>query len=37
MNLILFEKDEIEKPLSLKDERGFHIIKVLKKKRRGMF
>lgn len=32
MNLILFEKDEIEKPLSLKDERGSHIIKVLKKK-----
>lgn len=32
MNICLFSKDEISKPLSLKDERGEHIIKILHKK-----
>ena len=32
MNICLFSKDEIEKPLSIKDERGEHIIKILHKK-----
>ncbi len=32
MNICLFSNDEISKPLSLKDERGQHIIKVLHKK-----
>ena len=29
MNIALFEKDEIGKPLSIKDERGEHLVKVL--------
>lgn len=32
MNIALFTKEEIKQPLSLKDERGKHIIKVLHKK-----
>lgn len=32
MNICLFSADEIEKPLSLHDERGVHIMKVLHKK-----
>jgi len=32
MNIALFEKDEIGKPLSVKDERGEHLVKVLHKK-----
>lgn len=32
MNIALFEKDEIAKPLSVKDERGEHLVKVLHKK-----
>jgi len=32
MNICLFTPDEINKPLSVKDERGEHIIKVLHKK-----
>ena len=32
MNIALFEKDEIGKPLSIKDERGEHLVKVLHKK-----
>lgn len=31
MNICLFSPDEINKPLSLKDERGKHIIKILHK------
>ncbi len=31
MNICLFNPDEISKPLSTKDERGQHIVKVLKK------
>ena len=32
MNIVLFDKDEILKPFSLKDRRIQHIIKVLKMK-----
>ena len=32
MNICLFSQEEISKPLSLRDERGQHIIKVLHKK-----
>jgi RsmE family RNA methyltransferase len=32
MNLILFEPDELRKPLSIKDERAEHLLKVLHKK-----
>ena len=32
MNICLFSQDEINKPLSLKDERGAHIVKILHKK-----
>ena len=32
MNICVFSKDEIEKPLSIKDGRGEHIIKILHKK-----
>ncbi len=32
MNICLFELDEIEKPLDLRDERAEHIIKILHKK-----
>ena len=32
MNIALFSESEINQPLSLKDERGKHIIKVLHKK-----
>ena len=32
MNICLFDKQEINKPLSLKDPRGEHIVKVLHKK-----
>ena len=32
MNIVLFSETEINQPLSLKDERGKHIIKVLHKK-----
>lgn len=32
MNICLFSSEEINKPLSIKDERGEHIIKVLHKK-----
>lgn len=31
MNICLFSSDEIEKPLSVKDERGQHIVKILHK------
>ncbi|MCR4939055.1 MAG: 16S rRNA (uracil(1498)-N(3))-methyltransferase [Treponemataceae bacterium] len=31
MNIVLFQRDEIEKPLPLKDERAKHILKVLHK------
>ena len=37
MNICLFSKDEIEKPLSIKDERGEHIIKILHKKEGDVF
>lgn len=32
MNICLFDKDEIKNPLSLKDERAEHILKILHKK-----
>ena len=32
MNIVLFSETEINQSLSLKDERGKHIIKVLHKK-----
>ncbi len=32
MNICLFEQDEIDKPLDLRDERAEHIIKILHKK-----
>ena len=32
MNICLFTQEEITKPLSKKDERGEHIIKILHKK-----
>lgn len=32
MNICLFSQQEIEKPLSLKDERGEHLVKILHKK-----
>lgn len=32
MNIILFDTDEIDKPLSRKDDRGKHIIRILHKK-----
>ena len=32
MNICLFSKEEITKPLAIKDERGEHILKILHKK-----
>ena len=32
MNICLFSQEEINQPLSIKDERGQHILKVLHKK-----
>lgn len=37
MNICLFTQEEIEKPLSLKDERGLHLIKILHKKEGDTF
>lgn len=37
MNICLFTKEEIEKPLSLKDKRAEHIIKILHKKEGDTF
>ena len=37
MNICLFTPDEINKPLSLKDERAVHIIKILHKKEGDTF
>lgn len=37
MNICLFTPDEINKPLSVKDERGEHIIKILHKKENDTF
>lgn len=37
MNICLFSPDEIAKPLSFKDERGEHIIKILHKKEGDTF
>lgn len=37
MNICLFSKDEIEKPLSKRDERAQHILKVLHKKEGDSF
>ena len=37
MNICLFNSDEITKPLSLKDERGEHIVKILHKKEGDSF
>ena len=37
MNICLFTEEEINKPLSLKDERGKHIIKILHKKEGDSF
>lgn len=37
MNICLFNSEEIQKPLSVKDERGEHIIKVLHKKEGDSF
>lgn len=37
MNICLFSADEINKPLSVKDERGEHIVKVLHKKEGDTF
>ena len=37
MNICLFNPDEIEKPLSIKDERAVHIIKILHKKEGDTF
>lgn len=37
MNICLFTQEEIEKPLSLKDERGMHLIKILHKKEGDTF
>ena len=37
MNICLFEADEIGKPLSLKDERGQHLVKILHKKEGDSF
>ena len=32
MNICLFSQEEINQPLSIKDERGQHILKILHKK-----
>ncbi len=37
MNICLFKPEEMEKPLSLKDERGQHIVKILHKKEGDTF
>lgn len=37
MNICLFEKDEISRPLSARDERGEHILKILRKKEGDSF
>ena len=37
MNICLFEKSEISKPLSFDDARGDHIIKILHKKQGESF
>ena len=37
MNICLFSKDEIEKPLDKKDERAQHILKILHKKEGDFF
>ena len=37
MNICLFESDEISKPLSVKDKRGEHIVKILHKKEGDTF
>lgn len=37
MNICLFTEEEISKPLSIRDERGSHIIKILHKKESDMF
>ena len=37
MNICLFSRDEINKPLSITDERGRHIIKILHKKEGDSF
>lgn len=37
MNICLFTADEINKPLSVKDERGEHIVKILHKKEGDSF
>ncbi len=37
MNICLFEKEELENPLSFSDERGEHIIKILHKKEGDTF
>ena len=37
MNICLFSRDEINKPLSITDERGKHIIKILHKKEGDSF
>jgi RsmE family RNA methyltransferase len=37
MNIILFEPDEIGKPLSRRDERAVHLLKVLHKKQGDVF
>ena len=33
MNICLFNPEEVGKPLSLKDERGQHLVKILHKKK----
>lgn len=37
MNICLFKQEEINQPLSIKDERGEHIIKILHKKEGDIF
>ena len=37
MNICLFNPEEVGKPLSLKDERGQHLVKILHKKEGDSF
>lgn len=37
MNICLFKQEELNRPLSIKDERGEHIIKILHKKEGDIF
>ena len=37
MNICLFKQEELNRPLSIKDKRGEHIIKILHKKEGDIF